>query len=116
MFRVNRKLGASNRKFAPENRNILRPNRKVFTANRKLNPDLEGFANSQQKIPLQKLEWDSLCVLSNFNPTVFDAGYYGLGTVVYVHFLKYAGYVIFYSFFGDEQCFSDCAVTLAICK
>ena len=40
--------------------------------------------------------------LSNFNPAVFDAGYYGLGAVVYVHFLKNAGYVIFYSFFGDE--------------
>lgn len=40
--------------------------------------------------------------LSNFNPAIFDAGYYGLGAVVYIHFLKNAGYVIFYSFFGDE--------------
>jgi len=73
-------MDCENRNILWGNRNILRLNRKFAAANRKI--------INKNKIPLQSTGVGFfICVLTNFNPTVFDAGYYGLGAVVYVHFL-----------------------------
>ncbi len=56
-----------------------------------------------------------LFVLSYFNPAIFNCRHYCLCPVIYLHFLQDARYVIFNSFFRDEQSFTNHTVTLTIC-